>query len=614
MPNTINTRIQLKYDTLSNWILSSTGTNAFKPLKGEICIAEIPKTNETQGNRTKYLDPPAIGIKVGDGTHTFQELPWIQAIAGDVYSWAKTENKPDYDASEIKATERNGPTNGSTVQAILTAVQNSLATLTGGESGQSIAGQIVEAIQNLDYTDTVETGKFVTSVSETDGVISVTRDNIAVVDIDGLQDALDDLQDALDTKQDNLAFNGTYDASSNKVATESTVSSAISGLTDTLTGTPGAGKTITAFDEVDGKVSATFSEIQITESQVTDLVDDLAKKAPLASPDFSGTPTAPTAAAGTNTKQIATTAFVKNAVDTATAGLSGAMHYRGEVSVIPPSPAPGISYASGDVVVLTSSNKEYVFNGTDWRELGDEGSYALKTITITAGSGLTGGGTLESNRTISHAVPAGATAGEKGQTDGRKYVQKITTDEFGHITGVTTGEETVINTTYTFEEGTTNGAFSVTSSDGNGTAQSVAIHGLGSAAYKDTAAALDGPINSDKLPTAGQVTAALSNKVDKETGKGLSTNDYTTDEKTKLSGIETGAQVNTIEKITVPSDSGTGADKKLTITNKTVKLAKIAETGSIYNVTESNKINNVDFLIFNCGSASTLIDNFTAGG
>lgn len=37
------------------------------------------------------------------------------------------------------------------------------------------------------------------------------------------------------------------------------------------------------------------------------------------------------------------------------------------------------------------------------------------------------------------------------------------------------------------------------------------------------------------------VNNALGNKVDKVTGKGLSTNDYTTDEKTKLSGIEAGA-------------------------------------------------------------------------
>ena len=40
--------------------------------------------------------------------------------------------------------------------------------------------------------------------------------------------------------------------------------------------------------------------------------------APKASPALTGTPTAPTAAAGTNTTQIATTAFVKNAVDSKT--------------------------------------------------------------------------------------------------------------------------------------------------------------------------------------------------------------------------------------------------------------------------------------------------------
>ena len=38
-------------------------------------------------------------------------------------------------------------------------------------------------------------------------------------------------------------------------------------------------------------------------------------KAPLAGPTFTGTPTAPTATAGTNTTQLATTAFVKTAVD-----------------------------------------------------------------------------------------------------------------------------------------------------------------------------------------------------------------------------------------------------------------------------------------------------------
>lgn len=46
-----------------------------------------------------------------------------------------------------------------------------------------------------------------------------------------------------------------------------------------------------------------------------DVEDALDLKAPLASPALTGTPTAPTAAAGTNDTQIATTAFVKNAID-----------------------------------------------------------------------------------------------------------------------------------------------------------------------------------------------------------------------------------------------------------------------------------------------------------
>lgn len=45
--------------------------------------------------------------------------------------------------------------------------------------------------------------------------------------------------------------------------------------------------------------------------------------------------------------------------------------------------------------------------------------------------------------------------------------------------------------------------------------------------------------------------AELGNKVSKEDGKGLSTEDYTTAEKTKLSGVQTGAQVNVIESVKV---------------------------------------------------------------
>lgn len=52
-------------------------------------------------------------------------------------------------------------------------------------------------------------------------------------------------------------------------------------------------------------------EITVAQSQVTNLSTDLSAKAPLASPTFTGTPAAPTAAQGTNTTQLATTAYVQ---------------------------------------------------------------------------------------------------------------------------------------------------------------------------------------------------------------------------------------------------------------------------------------------------------------
>lgn len=57
---------------------------------------------------------------------------------------------------------------------------------------------------------------------------------------------------------------------------------------------------------------------------------------------------------------------------------------------------------------------------------------------------------------------------------------------------------------------------------------------------------------------AQQIKAKLNNKVDKVTGKGLSTNDYTTDEKDKLAGIASGANKTTVEDV-LTSTSTTNA-------------------------------------------------------
>ena len=52
------------------------------------------------------------------------------------------------------------------------------------------------------------------------------------------------------------------------------------------------------------------------------------------------------------------------------------------------------------------------------------------------------------------------------------------------------------------------------------------------------------PENNKDVATKGYVDTGLAGKVDKVTGKGLSTEDYTTSEKAKLSNIEAGAEVN----------------------------------------------------------------------
>lgn len=68
----------------------------------------------------------------------------------------------------------------------------------------------------------------------------------------------------------------------------------------------------------------------------------------------------------------------------------------------------------------------------------------------------------------------------------------------------------------------------------------------------------------------------FNNKVDKVDGKGLSTNDYTTNEKNKLSNIAAGAQVNVLEGIQKNGDT-------VTITNKIANISVPTKTSDITN-------------------------------
>ena len=91
---TLNVRIKNKYDSYENWANSGLILEA-----GEIAIA-YTTVNVEVGNG-KIEQHPELLMKVGDGSKSFANLPWLSAKAADVAAWAKAANKPTYEAKEI---------------------------------------------------------------------------------------------------------------------------------------------------------------------------------------------------------------------------------------------------------------------------------------------------------------------------------------------------------------------------------------------------------------------------------------------------------------------------------------------------------------------------------
>ena len=388
---TLNTRIQLKFDTYQNWL-----DNDIVLLKGEIGIAEIPADTGVVQSEPAYL------IKIGDGTKKFSQLDWVSGKAADVYAWAKAATKPTYQASEIQGLAdfidgeiqdsntqyqivQNGnlgfklqkkdigdpdftdvntitlvaPTlapgsangtvayNGSDVavtglkDAAYTTVAAIIEQVTGPAepeepatgADKTVAGAKAyadEKVAALDFTDAAVEHQFITAVNETDGVVSVVRAQPAVADINGLDTALA-------AKQDTVVFNTAYDASSNKAAT----------MTD-----------------------------------------------------------------------------VTNAV----AGLSGAMHFVGASTTDPAGGTVTIgeelySGKSGDVVLF--GQKEYVFDGTNWKLLGDEGSYAVKGAITNAD--IAAGAAIDASKVAGLETAISDIAGLKTSVGTTPVAEQITT-------------------------------------------------------------------------------------------------------------------------------------------------------------------------------------------
>jgi Collagen triple helix repeat (20 copies) len=131
---------------------------------------------------------------------------------------------------------------------------------------------------------------------------------------------------------------------------------------------------------ITGKPATFPPTLPITQGDVTNLVTDLAAKAPLASPTFTGAPLAPTAAPGTNTSQIATTAYadaastnkVNRGGDTMTGKLTAAVSATGAagfnmggVGAAPSAPVTGDIWMVGTGLSFQTTSGSYTVATTN---------------------------------------------------------------------------------------------------------------------------------------------------------------------------------------------------------------------------------------------------------
>ena len=138
---------------------------------------------------------------------------------------------------------------------------------------------------------------------------------------------------------------------------------------DTTAGTSGINLSLSSAGALDVTISsgsiASGNSNFVTGGTVYSTTSTLAPKE---SPTFTGTPAAPTASAGTNTTQIATTAFVTTAVANGIAGITGIEY--SIVSSLPASGQKGVIYLVANSGSGTNSYDEYIWLTNKFEKIG----------------------------------------------------------------------------------------------------------------------------------------------------------------------------------------------------------------------------------------------------
>ena len=359
MNNTITTRIRLRYDTVQHWEERNPVL-----LKGELAIVEFPSSEriDSLSDTTPSHTPPAIGIKVGDGETEYNNLPWLQAVAADVYNWAKE--------SRLLA---------SNVEGLSDYILNTI----GGNMPVSVTPRfyqlVPEEIDTQQYPNKRPDYYYLRSTTDinsnnweidTAHPIDLSKYNqiynwIGNYQLNNYGTLYGYLRTQFNTFLESISYNKTRPE--HQFITNVTQSNGIINVVHAQPAFSDISGTATVEQGGTGKNTLPENEVLVgngTEAIKTIPIDNTV----------------------TNNNHLATNRAIKTYVDDATAGLTGAMHFIG-VSLIEITNGGGqipkfsneeeeqIILSSGDVVIY--GDQEFVWNGERWKLLGDEGSYIV---------------------------------------------------------------------------------------------------------------------------------------------------------------------------------------------------------------------------------------------
>lgn len=208
--------------------------------------------------------------------------------------------------------------------------------------------------------------------------------------------------------------------------------------------------------------TVTATELGYVSGVTSSIQTQLGGKAPLASPSFTGSPTAPTQSQSDNSTKLATTAYVDLATSSVTAPdattiLKGIVQLAGDLGGTAASPTvPGL--ASKEATITATTTADYY--------RGDKSFQTLDTLAVTENTNLyftnlrsqnaiTGGASsiVTSNLTVSRALASDAS--------GKVVVTSVTDTELGYVSGVTSSIQTQINSKLNLSGGTLTGSLTL---------------------------------------------------------------------------------------------------------------------------------------------------------